>query len=189
MSSSSYVYNVSVFSNGLDTYQLHQSIKNSNISVPITGIDTNGANVIINFDNILLQQDIDLLNILVSNHVPIVNYVSFTDSITPKHNLINNFFYTLVATYIYNSKKTLSYIKIVSYMDNDITSYNIKIVDNTTRNIISQQTFTNTTENINDMGTIMFVPNEETNISILVLKIGGEASSEVHINNISFQFN
>ena len=75
----------------------------------------------------------------------------------------------MTCTVFQGSKKTvLKKVKIISKGHADITSYSVKLHDATNNNMIGEITLTNTTEEINDLGTLSNIPENEAILEFYV---------------------
>jgi len=68
---------------------------------------------------------------------------------------------------------TISNISVLSYMDNKADSYDVRVYDITNDNIIAEKNFTNTSMEINDLGTLSNLP---TNDAIFEVQVKINAS-------------
>lgn len=79
-------------------------------------------------------------------------------------------------------------IKLLSYKDNGITSYDIRIYDATNNQIISETNFSNNLLEINTISNLSNLPSTESIIEIQTKKNGGNNSKNVHILEATIQF-
>jgi hypothetical protein len=76
------------------------------------------------------------------------------------------------------STSNLQSIKVISYKDSSVTSYDVRAIDSTTSNIIAEANFSNNIPSINDLGTLSNLPANETIIEILIKRNGGSGNNK-----------
>ncbi len=187
-----YNRNISNFPNNLTLSQFHKEIENeSGITTALQGINTNGNDVEIVFENPLSSEEETLLNNLILNHVPgSVSISKLQFNLIPRKDSFNQTSWNRVAIYIYskNLHNIFTNCKIVSYIDTGVTSYDVRLYDPNTHMVLASANFTNTIEQINDLGTILVQPNDNTKIEIQVRKTGGNKKQKIHIETVSLYF-
>jgi hypothetical protein len=184
----SYTYSLSSdFGGNLKPRQLHNNILASAITETLQGIVGTGDVVNIIFDTALSSGDQTILDGLVSSYVMLPDYDVYNHlPVVPNGVAFNQPAYRLFARCIYPGSviaNTILFIKIDSYMDVGITSYDIRVRDATNNNVMATANFTNTVFTINDLGTISNVPTGEIAIEMDVRRNGGNNTLNVYINN------
>ena len=189
--SSTYTKSIaSDFGGSFSPRQFHDEIENDvTITTNLIGINTTGDAVDIIFSSALSGAEETQLNSLISSY----SYQQMFETknivtVNPKVESVNTDSYRRIMVYIYpgNVYNTINNIKVVSYMDSGITSYDIQIRNATNGTTIVTKNLTNTTEQINDLGTLSNIPNSEARLEISVKKTGGNSSKYVYIESISF---
>lgn len=80
-------------------------------------------------------------------------------------------------------------IKILSKMDNSLTSYDVRVYDTINGLTIAEKNFTNTGFAINDMGTLSNLPASESIFEVQVRRNGGSGSSKsVYLKECTLDF-
>ncbi len=77
----------------------------------------------------------------------------------------------------------------ISYMDSDVTSYDIQIFDKDNKQVLLTKNLTNTNESIQDLGVLTNLPTLPTQIEISIKKNGGNKSSKIYIENVTICYN
>jgi hypothetical protein len=100
--------------------------------------------------------------------------------------------YTTLNKFLYDgSDRTLLSIDFVSYMDEDIDSYDVRVIDATNgSNIIAEKTsLTNTEEEIIDISTISNLPSGKSQFEVQVKKNNGDGRDKVYLDVLYLKFN
>lgn len=81
-------------------------------------------------------------------------------------------------------------IEIIAYMDADVTSYDVRIVDKGNQSAVVAQVsgLTNTDDDIIDMGTISNLPSSKTRFDIQIRKNGGAWRKEAYLDSIMITY-
>ena len=177
------------FSGNINISQLHKEIENNTAIIKeFIGISQNNDLVEINFIESLSQEEETELNTIISNHQPIVEITYNQSIIIPfKKEVINNSTYTKAASFIYSGSNNIGpilLIKIISYMIN-CTSYEVKILNKTHNLIISENSFTNTSQKINNLTPLSNIPTSEVIIECYI-KITSNNNGSVYLDNLIY---
>jgi 7-cyano-7-deazaguanine synthase in queuosine biosynthesis len=184
-----YTYSLSAdFPSGLGSLQLQKAISSSAISQTISHINTNDDVVEIIFFGSLSGDDVTALNGLISAHVPVKSKAKFY-VITPIRNTITvKNAWTLAAYFKYGGSSiigTINYFEISSYMEGTITSYDARVVNKSTGEVLAAKTgMTNVSSAIYDMGTVSNVPTTETTLELQIKKNAGANGDYVTIDSL-----
>jgi len=190
----SYIYSkTSDFSGNINLDNLHSELKGSSLSVKkFDGISINDDNVKILFNLELTPEEEMVLSSLITNHnsVEKIN-VKVRDTLLSKFVTVNETVYKKIVTYMFKKDiyKGISNIKVISYMDSSVTSYDIKIYNLTENSEISTSNFTNVKENANVISDLPSFGNFETLIEIHMRRNGGPSNSKIYIDSIIFELN
>ena len=76
---------------------------------------------------------------------------------------------------------SISSIKIISFMDSGMDSYSVKIINSGTGQLIAENTFTNTTPQINTITNISNLPLNEAIIEFSIRRNGGNGNRIVYL--------
>ncbi len=185
------VYSLSVdFSGNLNRTQFHQEIVDNGTLPTLVGVHDTEDIINIEFDSSLNAGQQTTLNGLVSSHIPsTIPKILLTETILPKKDTYSNTSYTRAASYIYNPTiNTLYCVKVLSYMDTGITSYDLQLFDKTHGNIIVTKNSTNTDEELVDVGTLTNMPTVESILELNVKRTGGKKNNNVYLESIGFYF-
>lgn len=101
--------------------------------------------------------------------------------IEPKINNINTNKYNRIGIYEIPETRYAT-IKGIIWMDAINTSYTIKFFDKINNATLLETTLTNTTESVQNLGTLIDLP--LTQIEIFIKKTGGDTKSKVYIENL-----
>ena len=191
MAKYSYTKDIADFDISQLSYEIEQ---NSTIITELDYVNFMQPNLDIYFDVSLSAEEEAELNTIVANS-PDSNLPMPTGDTVEKNLIVNGIArstsYQTISRFIYMGKNNvgeIKEIKIVSYMDEGITSYNVRIVDkNNQSNIIAEITgLSNTEDDIVDMGSINNIPSSESRFEIQVKKMGGVAKDSIYVDSISF---
>ena len=189
-----YTYSKSInFPNGIDVGKLYIEIT-SNVSIitaNLININTMNNEVNITFNNSLTIDEKNILDTLISNHLPtqVMKY-SYSKIIFSGLVTTNSSNYKSMITFIYNGSdpemSNINNMLIISYMDSDITNYNIQCIDITNNKIIFTGTEkNNTSEEILIFNNLNNIPNNSAIFEVSVLKNGGAKTSKIYLKNVS----
>jgi len=168
------------FGSSFNQSQFHSEIDaEAGIAPNLLQVDKTGDVIDIIFDAALSAGEQTTLDTLISNHTPDTSKAKEQFFIiNPKRESIKTSTYSTVAVFKYGGSialGTIDYINIISYMDSGPTSYCTRVMSKTSNVQIAEKTgLTNTTEAINDMGTITNVPTTEEIFELQVKRMGGE---------------
>lgn len=180
-------------------------------SITETGIsDTRGINVIPYYNSILpysfslvdeptrvyeIRKNLDYLEIHITSGTDVsVTFTLFSNfpdksvTYTPKTNNTKFSSYQRLGTYNLENIKSGS-AKCVSWMDDSATSYDVQIFDKTNKQILLTANLTNTSEGVQDLGSLTNLPSTPTQIEISVRKNGGNSGSKVYIESLTINYN
>lgn len=169
--------------------QLHKEIMaETGITKTLDGINLKGDVVAISFTQALTAGEQNLLNTVITNHIPttktgikISNISIFTQKVDETvYKSISNFNFPGTT----KIKNTTNF-KVISFMEEGGTSYDIRIVDMTNNNVIVSKNLTNTEEGITDLGTINSLPANE---AIFELQVKVNDSSVAYVKNINMVY-
>lgn len=181
------------FPSGLRTDQFHKEIVNSPIIATLTGVTTVGNAVNISFSDVINPGDIVLLNGLISAHVPDNSKPKYKFFIITPKSSITSTAYTVISTFKYPGSLIIGpidYIEIVSYMDNSVTNYDIRIINRENGDIIASKTGnTNKELQVMDLGTISNIPQQEAILELHVRKNGGGVAKATYVDNLIVYYN
>lgn len=172
------------FTSGLDSSKLEKQIRSSAITVNLLGISSCDDVVQIEFESALEIDDKSLLNAMCAAHVPDAlhrhEYIRLT--IQGSTDLD---FYETIGTFTINDKShtLIDSISIMSRLDGSVTSYDVRVFDVTHNNILATANFNNASFQLNDMGTISNIPEEESLLEVQIKKNGGDG--RVHLSEIT----
>ena len=177
------------FGNSITPHQLHQEIEDSSITSQILHVTILGDSVDIVFDSSLSAGDQTTLDALVAAHTVSSQAVySNIVKFTPRSPDVKQSSYKREDTLIYEGKSTFkNIVKIsaVSYMNEGVTSYTIKVYDKTHNQTVAESTFTNTTEDVVDLTPIQNVPTEKSVLELLVKKTGGNNKKRAYVDSVT----
>ncbi len=185
-------YNYSIeddFSGNIDISQLDYEIDiNSGIEPNLEGITASGDVVAIEFDQNLSAGEKTVLDGLVSNHTPDPSG-NLIINIPITENRIESTTYVTIATINFpgtNKMDDITNFKIIGFMEEDGTSYDIKLLNIDKNQIICSANLSNEDEVNNDLGIITNLPKIESTLE-LQCKING--NTVAHIKNFNIHYN
>ena len=95
--------------------------------------------------------------------------------------------YFRISTILYNKKMgEIKKIKVLSFMDQHVTDYSVEVILRSDFSNIAEAIFTNTTSNINDLGTIQSIPDGDVEIEVNIKRTSSKNNKHVHIEKIIF---
>ena len=197
MTETAYSYTISTdFPGGLvNETKLKNEIDSSSISIALDRIDTEGDIIYIIFVDALTTGDKTILDndttgpagglIAAHDNSPIL-ITNFTETIYPRTDNHNKNVWKRMIKYTLNGTiRKLNEIKLMSYIDDGATSYDVKIYDDTNDNTIAEKNFTNTTEELQNMGTLSNIPTNIANIEVQLKKNGGNKSNKAYLDYVT----
>ncbi len=195
MPETSYSYSISAdFPGGsINESKLKTEIDASAIVSVLNRIDTTGDTAYIVFDSALSPTDKTILDGdttspaggLIADHdnTPYV-VSSYTETVYPRvDNTKLTTWKTMLKYNINGTARVMNSVRVMSYVESGATSYGIRIYDSTNRAIIAERTFTNTTEQLNDITTLSNIPTNVATIEFQ-LKVTGNGSKKAFIDSI-----
>ena len=181
------------FENSLDIEQFHHKevVCNTNIGPNILGVshDEDAGTVNITFDSALDSAEQIIFYGLISNHIPEPVIGKYLINISMPTSLVDLTTYTTLTTFNFPGTlklNNITNIKIIGFMEEDGTSYDVKIRDMINVKDVCTKNLTNETEAISDLGNITDLPIGESIFEIQA-KING--SSVAYIKNINIYHN
>ena len=190
-----YTYSIiNDFGNHINISNFDKEVRNEPTitTATFTRIETLGDEVYVWFDGPITSGEQIILANIIANHDSTPSFV--IDCIMQVKILqqkTTNTIYTAVGNIIYPGASIMSSIrkiKSISYMDSDVTSYDLICRDLTANQTIAEITFNNTGIQINDWGALSNVPSTESIIEISARKTGGGADSAIYVNNVSLYY-
>jgi len=162
-------------------------VANGTFTAVIQSISTSGDNIDLVFDIALTGGENTTLTTLIGNHVPLAlltpHSVAINETSTPDTT------FDVVYTHIFEgsdfiSGGSVSKLQVVSRMDSGLTNYSVRIIDTTNANVIASGTFTNTSDSINNLGTVSNISINQAIWEIQMKVTGGTGSEECHIKDM-----
>lgn len=187
------VYSLSSnFSGNIREDQLHSEIvANSSISTSLDGIIKNGDVVTVKFFGNLIGNEGNVLNQIVNSHLP-----DYTPERRVKMNLpvVNNIITSSSWTRVGLGKfpgtnliNDITYVDVLSYMDDSLDSYDVKLIDRGNADTICIQTLNNTKLLPQYLGDILYQPPTETDLECFA-KVNGNSAQNVTIQAIDIWY-
>lgn len=78
-------------------------------------------------------------------------------------------------------------IRVISYMSNGATSYDVQALNSATGLVVASGTFTNTTPQVNNLGALSNLPTGEAIIEFSIRKTGGNTSKYAYLTEVDIQ--
>lgn len=179
MSVVTYVYSLTTdFPNGLISNELHKILSESvAISVQFVGINTYDDVVEILYETSLSGAEELELNSIISAYAP-SNGAQKTNfyHVYPNMLSITSLSWTTVGVFKYggsNEKGLINYFDVISKTSSALTSYDVRVVDSTNGTILcSVSNLDNTAYQLNDLGVISNIPEDEAMLEIQMKRNG-----------------
>lgn len=170
--------------------QLETEIANSSIATSVSYSMRDGDVVDIIFVSTISGADKTTLDGLVSSHTPTISpQYTPIGTIVPRNTEFSNSSYMRIGTFVYPGTKhvdDITKVSAISYKDSGVTSYSIRIFDNTNSTNICSGTFTNNTESVTSLTTMSNMPAENAIFEAHIKTIGGTGNQKMHIDSITF---
>jgi len=153
------------FSDGVNSQKLFSEIIESITSPALETIevDNGNDNIDILFTSSLSSPQETELNSILEAHIntPLLKITTKNISINKEVNLMS---YYKIKSFFYSGKLVddLKNIKIISNIQNDTNSYDVRIYDSQSHLVIVEKNLTNTVSELNDLGTLSNIPDEST---------------------------
>jgi hypothetical protein len=168
--------------------QLHQEIVDSSITETLIGVSSYEDVVNIQFASALSVPEKNILNGLVSSHVPVYTpLLPNTISLIPRQNEITSSSYKRILTTTLPAT-TYATAKAICRMDDTLTSYDIRIVDHDNKTVLLTKNLTNVNESTQELGVFSNLSSASTQVDISVKKNGGNANSKIYIESFDINF-
>jgi hypothetical protein len=178
----------------LNTSQLRDEINgHTGINPECLGLLNTGDDVKIIFATGLDGSELTALDGVVGGHVPaVVKPRASFFSVTPERTAVYWNTYTKVALFEYggtNNVGEIDYIDVTSRMDSGLSSYDLRVINRTNNYLIAEKTgITNTTIQINDLGSIDNLPENQEMLEIQARRVGGSGNQKVEVKAISVYY-
>ena len=168
--------------------QLLNEIKANGVDITteVLGVRNDDIDVYINFASSILQSEKDALDIIVSNHVPVIETNRIL-SIIPRVSDIKNNTYRRIATFNFPGS-TYATANSVSYMASGITSYDIRIIDQKNGEVLLTKTLNNEYESRQELGVLSNVSENEAVLLVFAKKNDGGGNKKIYIENINIEY-
>jgi len=177
------------FGGNLNQRQFHEEIESeAGITVTLQGITKTGDDIEIIFDSALSAGEQTTLNTLISNHSPSTQAGSQISNISIPEHLVESNSYMTITSFNYpgtNFWKNTTNIKVISFMEEGGTDYDVKIYDITNHKKIAEKTFSNTDEDICDLGTLNNLPSNEAIFEVCSRTSGDTIA---HVKNVNIYY-
>ena len=176
------------FGGNLNTDNLLSEITDEpEITVECYSVINLNDNVDISFANDLSLEERDILDQVISTHDHTVKSISnLIEIVQPLKAYSTLKVFEKVAVYLYNGNNmsTINNVKVVTYKDSDIDSYELQVIDVTNQKKIGEAIFYNNDESINNIENFINVPQNEAILEISIKNNGGSPTSKVYISLI-----
>ncbi len=173
----------------LNISQLHTEITEDNsINPTLIGIDLTDDVVDINFDSELAVNEIIKLNVIIASHVPTPPVGKNVSNISIVNQDIESTTYVTISSFNFPGTDlwtNVTNIKIIGFMEEDGTSYDVKIYDITNGKVICSKNLTNEDEDICDLGTVSNLP---TTSSIFEVWCRTNGTTIAHVKNVNIYY-
>jgi|JI10StandDraft_1071094.scaffolds.fasta_scaffold92907_3 hypothetical protein len=158
--------------------------------VDVTDVGRSGDDVRVVTNVELNETQLSALSNVIAAHVAIQEFVNTRTlaCIVPRASKYKNTTFTRCGSMIYQGTikvRPISSFQIVSYMDDGVTSYSFRVVDLTHKQVITEGTFTNTTEAICAMSSISNLSYKKATLEFQVMKTGGKNGQQMYIDSIT----
>lgn len=173
--------------------QLHNEISNSSIVTSLDGINMTNDTIDIVFDSSLTSSEETTLNSLISAHTPDTNPPRSQFFILTPKKQIKSTTYSLVTNFKFPGSGNIGpidYIEIIAINDPSIKSFDARIVETSTGNVLCEKTgMTADVYTYYDLGTISNVPVNESILELHVKRNGGGRPHVVEIESLMIYYN
>jgi hypothetical protein len=186
-----YSYTVSVDFGGSipKITQLHSEISaDVGITSTLVGINSTGDTIDIIFESALSGGEQTTLDALVANHsADNTPYMDNNFSFEPKKSYTNHTSYTRLGQCVFPGA-TACDVRIISYMDKDVTSYSVKIINKNTGDVIVELTgITNEDEDTIYLGAGSNVPSSKAIFEVHAKKDGGKKEKYIYLELVEIE--
>lgn len=178
-----YEYNINDFKKGFNYNEFEKQLKNNPIYSKFKQISLSGNNILIFFTEYINKT---VLDELVEKH---------EDSGMPTLDLqlhltinrkVNTTIYKNIGKMVFSTGNYAKF-QIISNMENSLTSYTIRLFDKTNCKTLIEGTFTNTTEQINELGPIAISPDKFI-LEVHAKKLGGTDDDSCIIKDVFVEY-
>jgi len=177
------------FSGNLNVDKLFNEIYNSESIAPTCiSVQNIGDDVKITFsESLSTGEQSELENIITNHDYTPEKITNFKETIQCGFAKNIPTSYYVVCRYLYDGSvnNNLNYVKIFSNKDSSVTSYDVRIVDFTNNMVLAEQTFNNSSYQLNDLGNILNVPNTSSVIEVQI-KSNNYNQEKIYVDFVSF---
>lgn len=108
-----------------------------------------------------------------------------------KNSSTSNTTYTTIYKFQFpgTNDSTITSIKFISYMDNTVTSYDIRLYDFTNDTVLGSGNYTNEVSAINTISSISNLPTSEAVFEIQFKRNGGSGNKNVFVDDVTIFYN
>lgn len=176
------------FSGNLESATLLDAISaNGGIAPNILRIDTVGDLVKIVFDGTLSGSEQSTLDSIISSHVPPRERGAKVMNISARKEEVKSSTYQVIGKFVC-SYIDITHASVISSMDRGIDSYSVRLYDATHNAVICEKTFTNTEEELNDMGELSDIAPGEAKLELQAKKNKGKGNLSVYIDGLTLWY-
>ena len=170
--------------------QLYNEITaETNITKQLNDINLYGDSLSIFFVSNISAPEKTSLDSVISGHVPDNNPVTDkAEKILLSQDWIKNDSYRRISKPFKFPGTTYAKASVISRMDSNLTSYDIKIYDNTNKATLIETTLNNTTESVQNLGVLTNLSSDTFVIEVFAKKNGGNTSSKIYLESITIEY-
>lgn len=183
-----YTYSIYFDFGGVDPVldQIHSIIEaDTNITVALVGINSNGDDVHIVFESALSGAEETVLDNIVTNYTVVPKTGEQITNISTNNDIVDSEQYITVLVFNFpgiNKWKYVSNIKIIACMEDDGASFDVRVYDVTNNNEICSTNISVAEQCVSDLGELTNLPITE---AIFELQVKVNGSTTVHVKNIN----
>lgn len=180
------------FSGNIREDQLHSEIQsNTAILTPLDGIIRSGDLVTVRFFGNITENEGNVLNALVSVHIPDYTPVRRSKIVLPTTtSSITSNNWTRIGLGKFPGTSVIgdiSYVDVSSYMESGLTQYQVRLIDRSNVDVICTANLNNTTLEPKSLGSILYQPDKESVLECLARTEGG-TGQKIYIKNIDIWY-
>jgi hypothetical protein len=175
------------FSGNINLGNLHREIKSSSIATSFQGIRLNGNDVELVFEETPPSGELTTLNGLVSAHDRAVQpSTSAIIEIAVNQSKIKSKTFKRIARFLYDPSvySSLTQIKFLGYIDSDSSTYDVQVFSQETEQVVASGSFSNSTEELRDLGAISNLPTETA--SKLEFWVKSDDKKDIYVESVYF---
>lgn len=146
--------------------------------------------ILLEFNSTLSTTEKTFLDAIVVSHISDFTPTEFSyqkEVIFKRDKIRNTTYISVIKSFVFPGT-TCANASYIGYMDKDITSYDIKIIDISNQQILCETNLSNTVNKINILGNLVNLSPNPWLIEVFIKKNGGSHNSNIYMDSININY-